>query len=189
MGILGQRVGNQILVDYGIQNENSHIRVHVCPVVKRVYVYPTECGVAAIQTGKYRKAPGYQKGWSEPTAEGYLVPPKDIEKCVSIELRNGTWKYINFRDGDSTTGKGRKATVMVESMIRAGLLPVPLLPTNVESYTLQVEGQDIIIKNTSMPQHDIAIQVKCDYSGGEKELGGSGNLFLQVAECNPFKRI
>ena len=30
------------------------------------------------------------------------------------------------------------------------------------------------------------IQVKCDYDAGP---GGTGNLFLQTAECNPLKQI
>ena len=34
----------------------------------------------------------------------------------------------------------------------------------------------------------LRIQVKCDYRGGPRELGGSGNLFLQTHECNPLRR-
>ena len=44
--------------DYGIHGEDSHVRVHVCPAVKRIYVYPTTKGIEALGNGK--KAYGYQ---------------------------------------------------------------------------------------------------------------------------------
>lgn len=176
---------NSKLVDYGIQNESSDIRVHVCPVVQRVYVYPTHCGVAVIESGKYKIVSGYQKGFDFATAKGYLVPPFDIPRCASITLRKTVWAYIGFVQDDTTSQKGNKALRLVIGMIKKGLLPIPALGEEISEHDIQIKGQDIIIKSGAITQKDIRIQVKCDYPGGEKLLGGSGNLFLQIQECNP----
>ena len=176
---------NKQLVDYGIQTEDSDIRVHVCPRARRVYVYPTACGLAAIATGKYRAVKGYQKGFGFPTATGYPIPPFDIPRCSSITIRNCAWEEMAFQDEDTTTAKGEKAQRLTLGMLRAGLLPIPALGEEIDEKDIQIKGQDIIIRNGAITNKDIRIQVKCDYPGGEKELGGTGNLFLQVQECNP----
>jgi len=62
------------LFDYGIHGEDSHVRVHVCPAVKRIYVYPTTKGIEALGNGK--KAYGYQPGVDGPTAKGHRLPRK-----------------------------------------------------------------------------------------------------------------
>jgi hypothetical protein len=46
---------------------------------------------------------------------------------------------------------------------------------------MQFEGLDIVVATR------VRIQVKLDFRGGERELGGTGNLFLQTAECNPTR--
>jgi len=181
-------LGNTQLVAYGIQTEESDIRVHVCPQVRRVYVYPTECGMNAILTGKYIEKPGYQKGIETPTATGYIVPPFDIRKCSSIKICDAAWKHIKFSPSDSLAEKGRKAEKLVRGMLKHGLLPVPMNGRQVTDEDIQKLGQDIlVIKGHAIDQEDIRIQVKCDYPGGEKHLGGTGNLFLQVSECNPLR--
>lgn len=179
-------LGNTTLVDYGIQNERSHLRAHVCPVAQRVYVYPTTCGVEAMS--EHRCVYGYQEGVKTPTARGYLVPPFNIKKCVSIAFNPQAWSKLDFTDSDDLTTKGRKATRLVLAMVRQGLFPLPALAQEITEYELQVKGQDIYISSTAIECDDIVIQVKCDYEGGERALGGTGNLFLQVAECNPLQR-
>lgn len=176
--------GNTNLVEFGIQNEKSHLRAHVCPVVQRVYVYPTAYGIDAMEG--HRCVYGYQDGVSTPTARGYLVPPFDIQNCVSLAFNPRAWSAVDFTDKDSLTEKGRKATRLILAMIERGLFPLPALAEEVTDYELQVEGQDIYISSTAIECDDVVIQVKCDYEGGEKSLGGTGNLFLQIAECNPF---
>ncbi len=42
-------------------------------------------------------------------------------------------------------------------------------------------------RGQNLRHNDLHTQVKCDFDGGRKELGGTGNLFLQVKEANPFK--
>jgi len=179
------------LVDYGIHNENSHIRAHVCPVVKKVYVYPTQSGIQAIETKHYPCVRGYQENVEFATAEGYLIPPFDIEKCIGLSFKDSVWEIIDFRASDHTSEKGNKAIKLVLAMVKKGLFPllITLSAREITDEELQVKGQDIIVPSSAIhAQEDIIIQVKCDYIGGEKGLGGSGNLFLQTAESNPLKQ-
>jgi len=174
------------LFDYGIQNEESHIRAHVCPMVKRVYVYPTEQGIQALTKGP--EALGYQPGVDGPTANGRLIKPFDIEKCVGLEINKRAWESVGFDGEDSTTEKGRKAVKLVAGMIRAGLFPLPagvIIDPNI-SKAIQIKGDDIYVWTQ---KSCVKIQVKCDFPGGDKNLGGTGHLYLQTAERNPLKRI
>ena len=176
------------LVPYGIQNERSTVRGHVCPGVKRVYVFPSDAGNEAIASNRYRKTTAGQPGVDGPTAEGFLVPPMDIRCCASIELRPLAWERIYFDDREDTSTKGAKAVWLVERMVYAGLFPLPLPLGGVDcdpSKEVQIEGDDIIVRITNS---EVRIQVKCDFWGGEAALGGTGNLFLQVAERNPLHR-
>lgn len=50
---------------------------------------------------------------------------------------------------------------------------------------IDIKGTDIYVTTVS---GKVKIQVKCDFIGGEIEYGGSGYLYLQTAERNPFKR-
>lgn len=178
-------LGNTTLLEYGIRTEQSDMRAHVCPVVRRVYVYGTAGGLAAIDTGTYREVPGYQANVPTPTARGYLVPPMAIPGCVGLELRSSVWDALAFVSSDGLSQKGGKALRLVMGMIRQGLLPLPSMPKDVGDFELQVKGMDITI----MPgqwQRPIVVQVKCDYKGGAQVLGGTGYLFLQTAECNPL---
>jgi len=77
--------------------------------------------------------------------------------------------------------KGDRAALIVKGLLVTNKFPLFAGKAElVDAQTLQVKGVDI--------QVSINIQVKCDYNGGPKERGGTGNLFLQVAECNPFKQ-
>ncbi len=174
------------LVEYGIQTEQSDVRAHVCPAVRRVYVYPTASGLSAVSAGKYPLRPAYQPGWPEPTAEGYLVPPEDIPNCVELRFRDRAWDALAFDRGESTTAKGDKAVRLVKSMLKQGLLPLPSESQVVEEMDMQVKGTDIFVRANQLRERDVRVQVKCDFNGGRKELGGTGNLFLQARERNPF---
>jgi hypothetical protein len=177
---------SQPLIDYGIQSEDSHIRTHVCPQVRRVYVYPTMQGIEALNKG--REALGYQPGVDGPTAKGRLISPFDIDKCVCLQINNRAWDAINFINTDSTTVKGEKAVKLVVNMIKAGLFPLPagiIIDPNV-SKSIQIKGDDIFVWTQ---KSCVKIQVKCDFRGGDKILGGTGHLYLQTAERNPLRRL
>ena len=174
------------LYDYGIQNEDSHIRAHVCPQVKRVYVYPTDQGIKALQNG--REALGYQPGVDGATAKGKLVKPFDISKCVSLQINDRAWDAFKFNVEEETTIKGEKAVKLIVGMIKAGLFPLPagiIIDPNV-SKAIQIKGDDIYVWTQ---KSCVKIQVKCDFRGGEKHLGGTGHLYLQTAERNPLRKI
>lgn len=172
-------MGNTKLVSYGIQNEKSDLRAHVCVKIKKVYIYPTEAGIEAVFSGKHPLAPAYTG--SIKTATGYLVPPGCISNCEVFKIPDKWWKRVNFKDFDNTTIKGEKAVRIVKNMIIKGMMPaLKLKYEEVTEKDLQIEGTDIIIRSKAK------IQVKCDYKGGE---GGTGNLFLQTSECNPLKRF
>jgi len=117
---------------------------------------------------------------------GYLVPPLGIPGCVALSFRATVWDYLRFSDTDTLYEKGRKATDLVLQMIKRGLFPLPALGEEITDQDLQVDGEDIVIKANAFRYENLVVQVKCDYKGGERDLGGTGNLYLQTAECNPF---
>jgi len=172
--------GNTQLVDYGIQNENSDFRVHVCPLAKCVYVYPTFCGVRAIKSGKYRKVPVYTNGVE--TAQGYIVPYSKIENCVAVELLDRTWEEANILESLSEQEKGARAEALIVKILQLGFLPLPQTAIVVTDAETQIAGGDILASSTEKK-----IQVKCDFKGGgQGDINRcTGNLFLQIAECNP----
>lgn len=174
------------LIEYGIQNEDSHLRAHVCPQVRRVYVYPTPCGVEALENGI--ETLGYQCGVEYPTANGKRVPPFSIRNCVALQVNKEAWDGYAFSQKESTSHRGKKATRFVLRMLKNGIFPLPLgvLTDANLSRALEVKGRDIHVWTK---KGRIIIQVKCDFVGGEKELGGSGYLYLQTAECNPLKMV
>lgn len=177
-------VGNTSLVDYGILNEQSDLRAHVCVLARRVYVYETRAGRALVasQPDKYRHVPVWTQGIK--TATGYLVPPGDIPGCRSVEVPAAWLSHpmLKIDAADSTGVKGDRAALIVKGLVITNRLPMFAGKADlIEDHVLQVKGVDITVT--------INIQVKCDFRGGPKELGGTGNLFLQVSECNPFKQF
>lgn len=173
-------LGNTTLVEHGIQTENSHIRVHVCPRERHVYIFPTICGVEAVMSNNYVVKPAHQQGTQAITAIGCWVPPMEIRKCICLSFRDCAWDEVRFSKGDDLSMKGAKALKLTLDMIKQGLFPGSLGGESIENKELQIIGQDIIIKAHQMPER--IVQVKCDYAGGRN------GLFLQLEECNPLGR-
>ena len=69
---------------------------------------------------------------------------------------------------------GRKAVRFVEIILTRGLLPLPSEPYVVNQSDIQICGTGILVRAM-----DIRIQVKCDYRGGCRDLGGTGHLYLR----------
>lgn len=174
------------LVGYGIQNEESDIRAHVCPKIKRVYVFPTKSGQEAIEKSK-NNTYGYQENVSYPTAIGKRIPWQKIKSCISIGFRDSAWDAMHFSEKDDTSVKGKKAVRLISEATKNGLFPIPLIDKCDSSLSKEIEikGQDIIVH---VAGQIINIQVKCDYLGGDKKLGGTGYLYLQTHEINPLKK-
>jgi hypothetical protein len=170
--------GNTRLVAYGIQNEQSDIRAHVSMLASRVYVYSTDAGRQAAESGQYPNKPAFTSGII--TARGYVIPPRAIPGCKAIDIPDRYHGYI--READSTSDKGAKAVEIVSCLLRAGTFPISVAPIVITDEDLQIQGTDIMVRAHA------CIQVKCDFKAGCRDHGGTGNLFIQIAECNPFKR-
>lgn len=176
-------MSNCRLVEYGIFQEQSDIRAHVCVKAKRVYIYHTKQAIEVLRRKPHRLVPAYQhvNGRKLKTAEGYLVKPIELYPCKSIPVTRQLLTKYPIRYQDSTTIKGANAAGLVMALINGGQFPFMLHGENITDYDLQLKGVDI---HVSMKAR---IQVKCDYNGGERRRGGTGNLFLQVRESNPLR--
>ncbi|HEV8525665.1 MAG TPA: hypothetical protein VGQ71_14315 [Terriglobales bacterium] len=163
---------------YGIQTEKSDYRIHVSPKTRRIYVFPTDAGIRAIAGGQHRKAVVHTGGM--PTAEGYLVPPRDIKGCRAISIPDDLLRALLAVEAGSTSQKGNKAAQVACEMLRRGLIPIVLEARDATEFGLQIDGVDITI------DAKYSIQVKYDEAAGPREWGGTGNLFLQIAESNPY---
>lgn len=167
------------LVPYGIQTEESDVRIHVCPIAAVVYLYQTQNGLRAIESGLYPLTSVYDDGIE--TAQGYLVPPNMIVGCLGYKLRPDLWNAYPFTEQMDTSEKGDQAACLVAAALRKGLLGLPLPCEIITERELQIAGVDLIV------EAKLRIQVKCDLRGGERQFGGTGNLFLQIAEHNVQK--
>ena len=78
---------------------------------------------------------------------------------------------------DKTSDKGNRAKEVTKVAILCEWIPFGGKVKEITDLPNQILGIDLM----SGP---IKIQVKCDFEGGPKELGGTGNLFLQIAERN-----
>lgn len=171
------------LVEHGIQNEQSDVRIHVCVMVRRLYVFKTENGMAAIKTGLYKARPAFQmvNGVKRQTATGYVIPWNKIEGCTPVVLPEPLLKANPIHETDKPDIKGKNARVIAVRLLEDGRLPIPMKVNVVENTQQQIEGMDLVVDSK------IRIQVKCDFRGGNRDLGGTGNLYLQIAEANPHK--
>lgn len=166
------------LFDYGIFQENSHIRAHVSVVSRCVYVFKTAAALDAIATGKYSQRPAYQAGVNGATAMGYVVPVSEIDDIRQVLWHQAAW-WESFSPELSTTKKGALAVRVVRRTLEKGLFPLWLdVPLSETSKELDIQGTDILINGVWR------IQVKCDYNAGKE---GTGNLYIQTAERNPLK--
>lgn len=166
------------LIDYGIQSEQTHLRAHVCVVAQQVYIYPTVDGIRACESGRYPLRPAYTG--KTRTAEGYVIPPGAIDRMMRIAIHPTFFDHFPIRTDDTTSQKGTQATAIIREMLRYGHFPIPCIPDVVTDRAVQITGVDITV------QASLTIQVKCDYFGGERDFGGTGNLYIQIAELNPY---
>lgn len=174
------QLGNTVLVNYGIQNWKCDYMIHICPLVKRAYVYPTTKGREAEESGYYPLVSVWTG--SIETARGYIVPPESIRECRWFEIPQEILSFSGIAEtGLTTSEKGKRAVFIAECMINRGMIPLPARAEIIHDLDDQIQGLDVVVSNNN------TCQIKCDYKGGHFELGGTGNLFLQTKECNPNK--
>ena len=178
-GEMRKMLGNTKLVNYGIQNDYADLRYHVGVVVKKVFVFMPEKARDALSNGEYRKV--CVRMGKIVTATGYLVPYTDISGCRMVDIPGELYDGAGFYYQDSPKVKGEKAERLVRKMIVSGLLSTILTTVSVDDENMQVQDIDLVVLQAR------EIQVKCDWRAGPTELGGTGYLFLQDAECNPLR--
>lgn len=174
------KAANTTLIGYGIQTEDSDYRAHVAYGVQRVYVFPTKSGLAAIRTHSYTELP--VKTRDIVTAKGYAVPISHIDGLSEVLIPLDLHQQVRIEKFMPTGEQGKLAAIIVAGMMKRSLIPLPVLVNFADDHALQVRGTDIIVNS------HLHIQVKLDFRGGDRRYGGTGNLFIQVAECNPFRQ-
>lgn len=177
--------GNMNWVNYGIKNEDSHYRIHVAYKVQHVYLYPTPSGRKEVEKAEkvgIAKVRASQLGFEGDTGEGFLIPWSQIDRCVEILIPLEIHRRYPIHEYMLTTNKGLMATQIACELLENGWLPLPVVIDPTDDKAIQVAGTDILVNS------NLKLQVKCDYKGGNVNFKGSGFLFLQTAELNPYKR-
>lgn len=187
-------MSNKKLVNYGIHTEESDIRIHVCVKARAVYVFPREAALAAVNQHACTDQAGHKQVFTNDvmTATGYAIPVEEIEPIYEIPIPRG-WLSDDYRDANAhivihkqmdTSAKGRLAEKLVRWMWARNYLSMiaPISIQQERQLGKQIKGIDLSVV---MP----TVQVKCDFDGGSKKHGGTGNLFIQLSECNPNKRV
>lgn len=167
------KLGNTKLIHYGIQDDDSDLRIHVGVMDKAVYVFEPRKAIDAINKGNYHQASTNQGKIK--TAIGYLVPPKNIEGCRRYPIPESLFQKTNFKATDNPSVKGRKAERLVKEMIVLGHINISLFSEFMEEEEEQIVGSDLELIFAK------SFQIKCDWKAGRP------NLYIQTDECNPFK--
>jgi hypothetical protein len=188
------RSAEPVLFEYGIQTEGSDYRCHVSPIARALYVFPTAPAVALIASGRYEARPAFQDGVAGETARGYAVPIGDVPELQEIRFRHDDW-WTWFEERMRPDEKGRRALDVARLAYRLDKIRLPPgRPETVLDRARQIRGEDLLVTRDAW-----RIQVKCDFRAGYRKdddgylvttaaggYYGTGNLYLQIAERNPY---
>ena len=181
--------GNRKLVEYGIQNEGSDYRAHVCWPIMQVYVFATQSGKRGVERARAAgMKPTPVRTGDIVTAMGYRVPVSWLEDVREVQIPLDIWKKYHIDEFQTTSQKGRFAAYIVFEMLKRNLIQLSVQPNHADSSALQLNGTDILINS------ELKLQVKCDQPGGysyradHRGRSATGNLFLQESECNQYRR-
>jgi len=170
------------LVEHGITTESAKWRCHVCFLARMIYLFKTEKVIQAIQRNSYPERPATQNGMhGKFTAIGYLVPYDDIPGIVAKEIPPQVLSDHQISKNQGESDKGRAAEEIWKSMAYA-FHDGNLVPIRKASVPEDKHGTDCYVAGER-------IQVKCDFAGGDKLRGGTGNLYIQRYESNPFGKF
>jgi len=168
-------VGNTVLVEHGIFQDNSQWRIHVGE--KNAYVYSTSLMKERCRKSDYRIKSAYQGKFE--TARGYIVPIKtvsDLQTVVIPELMISAFEWPPPQTS-SLGNRGKQAEALVRAMLEQDLIQLPRDVIVEDCLAQQFGGVDLVHSSER-----VSCQVKCDL-GIEKY----GNLYIQTHECNPYK--
>lgn len=143
-----------------------------------IFVYEVPYMQGFLKQHSFKVGCAYQKEIK--TAEGYLVPC-EIPELTAIDVPYmKSDKFKNKCDsGADTSEKGEWAVKIVKDQLKKGKIPLRFDVDEVKEKNMQIQGKDIIAIGA------FSMQVKCDWRAGPREKGGTGNLFIQISECNP----
>ena len=170
--------GNIKLIKYGIEDEKADYRIHICYLEGYGYFFAIKSVIWQIHHFLYDCVPVFsflKDGSKYISARGYKVPPLDIDNCQRIKIPDDISEKNQIWLSDSTTVKGMRAEKIARSMYERGLILIKP-DVNEANVNEQINGKDFISKSC-------ALQVKCDYKGG---VNGTGFLYIQMEECNPY---
>lgn len=176
------KLGNIKLVDHGIEQEEVDIRIHVSFQTRMLFIYWREDVIEIMNS--YRMRSAYQ-GDIE-TARGRIVPYDKIPDICMADIPLDVLIENWCEEKADESIKGKCALAIVRTMIENGELQrncpqfFGLMSEDVNDLDMQIKGRDIIV-TANCP----TIQVKCDWKAGPKDNGGTGNLYIQIQECNP----
>ncbi len=183
------------MIPHGPEQERSDIRVHVCIEARQIYIFSREAAIEIVQEKMGSGAKGFPVYTGDiKTAFGYPVPWEEIRDIIEIPFPDSIPEY-ELAITASTSEKGRYAEdiwvqmseedgqEIYKKLIEKGIVSANISPRKVDDIKLQKSGIDTEIR---IPE--FTAQVKCDYRGGSKEHGGTGNLFIQIFECNPYEQ-
>ncbi|MEM2125871.1 MAG: hypothetical protein QXQ53_05695 [Candidatus Methanosuratincola sp.] len=175
-------MGNTTLVEHGIFTERADYRFHVCPTVKMVYLYKRSDVLDLLKKRRYFPATvwTYIHETKVCTAQGYLVPVSHIPNLRIFPIPTRLLQKYPITKDQTTSEKGRMAEEIVREMLRLGIIPLPHLFTAMPTTEQNIQGVDLLLSTIQ------TAQIKCDFDGGHSVLGGTGNLFIQTHECNPY---
>ncbi len=157
----------------------------MCYQIGYLYVFPTQELVKAIDRnkGKLQRRSISRNSDDIVTAAGFLVPPAIIRRVRAHKIDKSIPRP-HRREPNSV--KARAAEALASKMIQEGTIYIASISDNptvefVEDKREQSRGVDFIVDS------EVVVQVKCDYSGGHKSMGGTGSLFVEDFECNPYQ--
>jgi hypothetical protein len=172
-------MSGETMYNYGIQNEESDLRVHVSVCNSTAYIFTPEAAMSAIRAHpEVEQKNAWQPGVNFATAKGYPMPTKYIPGIKAVKIPADIFDKCKFSKNDTTSEKGNKAVFCITEMLKLGMIPIAFSVDEVADRTMQIQGTDILVKA------NYRIQVKCDW-----RIGETGNIYLQTQETNPLKRI
>lgn len=185
--ILPTKKGNTKLVKYGIEEENTDYRIHVCGLTNICYVFETKKMIDYLKITKQKLREIEVKTYGVVTAKGYLVSIADfLNLGIGKEyfLPSYIWKSIGSNECEKN--KGIWAVGIAKRAIEHNVIFFKYIVKEESNVVKQIQGQDLLIVN-----NEIKAQVKCDYRACLKANNsfGTGNLFIQTWECNPTKQF
>lgn len=184
----------QPLIPHGVAQEMVHLRCHVVPDNKLIFLFTQD---AALQALKVAPTKGYdlisasQDGVDGITGVCYGIPfGRELHEWA-VPIPDEIWLTIpppfsyKERHALSTTAKGNKALAVVKMALDNDVLKLERFSTRsglsiVTDRKSQIEGSDIVVSLTA----NVRIQVKCDLRAFRYH-----SLALQLSETNPLKRF